>query len=202
MKKAFILIIFTVLFLFTLPAEIITDDTPFEDAVTTEFCLINSRQQKFCVYHSVKNIKDFDSDIGNLNCCAWNHKDYMDLTVYWYVSSSIARAYTTSSEWKTKRGIKVGDPLIKVREVYGSDGQLYLWDEAQNKSKKVTDKDSYLYMIFDHGDDEGINISAANMREEEMMSLGFYAKNGIITKIDIRCGEMDWESYDKEHSKE
>ena len=69
---------------------------------------------------------------------------------------------TESSLYSTKRGIKVGDSINDVIEAY-KDYNLYRSDKA-------------------------ISLNLANMIDEEIMILGFWLENDIVTKIEITIG--------------
>ena len=90
---------------------------------------------------------------------------------------------TTSSNWSTGRGIKVGDPISKAYEIYSPDATIYKWDYEKKKSVKILDNPNRLYFLTQAN--EGILIYIANLIDEKIMNMRFTNENGIITKIEI-----------------
>ena len=133
-----------------------TDDSPYDDATTTEFSLQNVYGQKCILYHNIRKIENLDYT---------NYKEYKD--------------------WETKRGVKVGDPIEKVTDLYGPDSYIFVWDYENKEYKKTTFDENSSFSLLVTNDFQSLN--AGNKIEEEMMTMVFHQKDGIICKIEIYC---------------
>lgn len=152
------------------------DDSLYDDNTTVEFSFRNSNNQNFCLLHTVKNIDGFDSDKcitlkekeGNKYLIKWGLKNLSDLSLIWdYTNGAIVRMYTTSPNWETKRGIKVGDSVSKVMECYAKEKQLFMLKESS----------------------DGFYVKADNSVTDESMSMHIIVKDNIVSEIEIICGK-------------
>ena len=166
-----------------------TDDSPYDDATTTEFSLQNVYGQKCILYHNIRKIENLDYT---------NYKEYKDwetpyktleysgISFMWvYDDGTILRMDTESPEWETKRGVKVGDPIEKVTDLYGPDSYIFVWDYENKEYKKTTFDENSSFSLLVTNDFQSLN--AGNKIEEEMMTMVFHQKDGIICKIEIYC---------------
>ncbi len=172
--------------------KINSDDSLYDDPSTLEFCLKNDKGVNLCLYHNIRKQSDIDFDDYEVfkdwstetKIRRWVKQELDGLSVIWnYMNGAILIMETTSSNWSTKRGIKVGDPISKAYEVYAPDATLYKWDYENKKSVKVYENPNRLYFL--RQTNEGILIYIANLIDEEMMNIRFSHENGIITKIEI-----------------
>ncbi|MBO4704351.1 MAG: hypothetical protein J5647_01290 [Spirochaetaceae bacterium] len=147
------------------------DDSAYNDKDTVEFCLTTADGKIFCLYHNIRKIDGFDSSIYNVfkdwstahNIRKWCEKTENDLYIRWnYTNGAIVHMETESPLYTTRRGIKVGDSINDVIEAY-KEYKLYRSNEA-------------------------ISLNLANMIAEEIMILGFWLENDIVTKIEITIG--------------
>jgi hypothetical protein len=150
------------------------DDTKYNDAKTIEFGLQDKKGNYFCLYHNVNNIKDFDTKnsevVAQWGHAKWVKKNRGDFSITWNeTNGAILILKTTSPDYMTKRGIKVGDSITKINEVYKDYAP---WQ--QNYNGKVI-----------------VGFRKANMLEEEMMTMAFWTEKGIITNIEILVGENE-----------
>ena len=150
------------------------DDTKYNDATTIEFGLQDKKGNYFCLYHNVNNIKDFDTKnsevVAQWGHAKWVKKNRGDFSIIWNeTNGAILILKTTSPDYMTKRGIKVGDSITKINEVYKDYAP---WQ--QNYNGKVI-----------------VGFRKANMLEEEMMTMAFWTEKGIITNIEILVGENE-----------
>lgn len=90
---------------------------------------------------------------------------------------------TESSNWSTKRGIKVGDSISKAYEIYAPDADIYELDEEKRGFIKIKDNENNLYILKQY--DERIYIYIANLIDEEIMNIKLHHNDGIITKIEV-----------------
>ena len=106
------------------------------------------------------------------------------VSVIWnYADGVILKMETESSNWSTKRGIKVGDTISKVIELYASDATVSYYNFETGEGYVISEKEKPL--LFLREDNEGILVYVANLVAEEMMNIRFTQKDGIITKIEI-----------------
>ncbi len=150
------------------------DDTKYNDETTIEFGLQDKKGNYFCLYHNVNNIKDFDTKnsevVAQWGHTKWVKKNRGDFSITWNeTNGAILILKTTSPDYMTKRGIKVGDSITKINEVYKDYAP---WQ--QNYNGKVI-----------------VGFRKANMLEEEMMTMAFWTEKGIITNIEILVGENE-----------
>ena len=169
-----------------------SDDSEYDDPSTLEFCFQDDSGRSFCLYHNIRKQSgiDFEDYIvfkdwsTETKIRKWVKQEIDGLFVIWnYMNGACLIMETTSSNWKTKRGIKVGDPISKAYEAYASDGTLYKWDYENKKSVEVFENPNRLFFLRQAN--EGILIYIANLIDEEMMNIRFTQKDGIITKIEI-----------------
>ncbi|MCR4735068.1 MAG: hypothetical protein K5829_08710 [Treponema sp.] len=150
------------------------DDSKYNDAATIEFGLHDKKGNYYCVYHNVNNIKDFNPKdcevVAQWNHAKWVRKENGDFSITWNdTNGAILILKTTSPDYMTKRGIKVGDSITKINEVYKECAPWQL-----NFNCKVI-----------------VGFRKANMLEEEMMTMAFWTEKGIITSIEIVVGENE-----------
>ena len=147
------------------------DDSKYNDPVTLEFSLCDSKGHTFCLYHNIKNIKDVDfTERKDVLYSNWSKIDSDDFSVTWNdENGAIVILKTKSSAYMTRRGIKVGDSISKIKDVYKD---FSLW-QTDYKGKVI------------------VGFSKANMLEEEMMTLAFWTEKGIVTNIEIVVGENE-----------
>ena len=162
------------------------DDSVYDDNVTLEFSMHNKENQNFCLYHNIKKIESINLNnyIENGNWCT---KFINDMNITWnYENGAILCMETSSCNYETKRGVKVGDLLSNVMDLYGPDSDISSWDTSSNSFISVDNKDNNLFMLFYAND--GVSLNAGNIIDEEMMTILFYANEGVITKIEIKSG--------------
>ena len=150
------------------------DDSKYNDAATIEFGLQDKNGNYFCLYHNVNNIKNFNTKnydvVAQWGHAMWVKKDKEDFSITWNeTNGAILILKTTSTDYMTRRGIKVGDSITKINEVYKDCAP---WQ--QNYNGKVI-----------------VGFRKANMLEEEMMTMAFWTEKGIITSIEILVGENE-----------
>lgn len=147
------------------------DDSIYNNKDTVEFCLTTEDGKKFCLYHNIRKIEGFDSsdykvfkDWSTTHVIRkWCEKSENDLYIRWnYTNGVIVHIETESPLYSTKRGIKVGDSINDIIEAY-KEYSLYRSNKA-------------------------ISLNFANMIDEEIMILGFWIENDIVTKIEITIG--------------
>lgn len=169
-----------------------SDDSAYDDSSTLEFCFKDDSNRIFCLYHNIRKQNEIDfsnyevykdwSTERKIN--RWVKQKINGLSVIWnYMNGAILVMETTSSNWSTGRGIKVGDPISKAYEVYAPDATLYKWDYEKKKSVKISDNPNRLYFL--RYTNESILIYIANLIDEEIMNMRISQKDGIITKIEI-----------------
>lgn len=169
-----------------------SDDSAYDDLSTLEFCFKDNNGRNLCLYHNIRKqngidfnnhevYKDWSTEI-KIN--RWVKQKIDGLSVIWnYMNGAVLIMETTSSNWSTGRGIKVGDPISKAYEIYSPDATLYKWDYEKKKSVKISDNPNRLYFL--RYTDDGILIYIANLIDEEMMNMRISQAGGIITKIEI-----------------
>lgn len=168
------------------------DDSKYDDEVIKNFCLINSNNVNFCLYHNIRKIKEFDeSKQDKAEYFSANNPFYIyndqDLFVTWvYENGLIIELITESSEWATKRGVRVGDPISKVKEVYGVDSNILVYNYETETFMEESRIENAMFGLYIS--DEGCSLNGSNMIDEENMCILFYAENGLISKIKITCG--------------
>ncbi len=162
------------------------DDTIYDDKATIEFSLCNNDEEVFCLYHNIRKIPNINLE-NYLEIQYWCKKTINDLDVTWnYENGAILNLATESEKYKTKRGIKVGDPLSKVKELYAKDSDVYNWNYENDSFEKESNINNNLFSLY--CSEEGCSIDAANLIDEEIMTIIFYAKEDNIYKIEILCG--------------
>ena len=120
-----------------LPYDLNADDSQFNDSVTLEFCLQDSKKNNYCLYHNVRKIKNFNYDNFEIfkewtiktEKIRWDKQENSDLSVTWnHKNGAILFLETSSPDYSTKRGVRVGDPISKFKQVYGDDKNLSVFD--------------------------------------------------------------------------
>ncbi len=174
--------------------EINPDDTKYDDDITTEFSLHKENELEFILYHNLRNVEEIDWKAHEVfkdwststRVSKWCKQKYSEIDLLWnYRNGAILQMTTESPEWKTKRGVKVGDPIEKVTELYGPDSYIFVWDYEKEEYKKTTFDENSSFSLLVTNDFQSLN--AGNKIEEEMMSMVFHQKDGIICKIEIYC---------------
>lgn len=171
--KKFLFFIFCI-FLINLGFTEEIANSKYNDSATIEFSLQNSNGVTYCLYQNVNTIKGFDSKdfdvVAQWNFTRWLRKESNDFSVTWNEKNgAIVILKTNNQSYKTKRGIKVGDSISKLYEIYKD---CSLWQ--QKYDNKVI-----------------VGFNKANMQEEEMMTLAFWTEKGFITNIEIVVGENE-----------
>lgn len=168
------------------------DDSDYYDPRTLEFCLKNDKGINLCLYHNIRKQKGIDFEnyevyadwSTDTKIRKWVKQDLDGVSVIWnYSDGVILKMETESSNWSTKRGIKVGDSISKVIELYASDATVSYYNFETGESYVISEKEKPL--LFLREDNEGILVYVANLVAEEMMNIRFSQKDGIITKIEI-----------------
>ena len=161
------------------------DDSAYDDKVTMEFSLYTEENQNFCLYHNIRKIEGINLD-NYTEINSWSKKNVNDLNIIWnYRNGAILSLSTESNIYMTKRGVKVGDPLSKVMDLYQQDSDVFVWNYDTNSFDEIDMKEDDLFSLYYA--EEGITIDAANYIDEEIMTIIFYATDGLISKIEIKC---------------
>ena len=150
------------------------DDSKYNDSTTLEFGLKDSKGNEYSLYHNVNNIKGFDSSnfeiVAQWKYAMWVKKEDGEFSVTWNnTNGAIVILKTNNSAYTTRRGIKVGDSISKIKEVYKD---CSLWQTNYNGNVII-------------------GFGKANMLEEEMMTLAFWTERGFVTSIEIVVGENE-----------
>lgn len=161
------------------------DDSTYNDKATVEFSLCGN-EIEYCLYHNIRKINGLNLDnyteIGN-----WCKKVMDDITVTWnYENGAIVNIETESEKYETTRGAKVGDSLSIVMDLYKNDSDIFKWNNENSSYEKEDNKENDFLKLY-YGD-EGIMITATNYIDEEIMYIKFYAEDGKVNKIEIKCG--------------
>ncbi len=168
------------------------DDSAYDDPRTLEFNLKNDKGINLCIYHNIRKQKGIDFEdyevyadwSTDTKIRKWVKQENDGLSVIWnYADGVILKMETESSNWSTKRGIKVGDTISKVIELYASDATVSYYNFETGEGYVISEKEKPL--LFLREDNEGILVYVANLVAEEMMNIRFTQKDGIITKIEI-----------------
>ena len=168
------------------------DDSAYDDPRTLEFNLKNDKGINLCIYHNIRKQKGIDFEdyevyadwSTDTKIRKWVKQDLDGVSVIWnYMNGAILIMETESSNWSTKRGIKVGDTISKVIELYASDAKVSYYNFETGEGYVISEKEKPL--LFLREDNEGILVYVANLVAEEMMNIRFTQKDGIITKIEI-----------------
>lgn len=161
------------------------DDSAYDDKVTMEFSLYTEENQNFCLYHNIRKIEGINLD-NYTEINSWSKKNVNDLNIIWnYRNGAILSLSTESNIYMTKRGVKVGDPLSKVMDLYQQDSDVFVWNYDTNSFDEIDMKEDDLFSLYYAK--EGITIDATNYIDEEIMTIIFYATDGLISKIEIKC---------------
>lgn len=148
-------------------------DIEVDNTLDEEFSLIDTNNIKVILKDDITNFKkepvksEFDKGDGYM----WRTYTYDDITVTALLNTFVGKYYinkieTTSSNYKTPKGIGVGDKLEKLQGTYISDLSRVNTEEIQNIV--------YQYKEPSKSDD---NLLGAEMN--------FYIKDGKITKIEM-----------------
>lgn len=148
-------------------------DIEVDNTLDEEFSLIDTNNIKVILKDDITNFKkepvksEFDKGDGYM----WRTYTYDDITVTALLNTFVGKYYinkieTTSPNYKTPKGIGVGDKLEKLQGTYISDLSRINTEEIQNIV--------YQYKEPSKSDD---NLLGAEMN--------FYIKNGKITKIEM-----------------
>ena len=148
-------------------------DIEVDNTLDEEFSLIDTNNIKVILKDDITNFKkepvksEFDKGDGYM----WRTYTYDDITVTALLNTFVGKYYinkieTTSPNYKTPKGIGVGDKLEKLQGTYISDLSRINTEEIQNIV--------YQYKEPSKSDD---NLLGAEMN--------FYIKNGNIAKIEM-----------------
>lgn len=148
-------------------------DIEVDNTLDEEFSLIDTNNIKVILKDDITNFKkepvksEFDKGDGYM----WRTYTYDDITITALLNTFVGKYYinkieTTSPNYKTPKGIGVGDKLEKLQGTYISDLSRINTEEIQNIV--------YQYKEPSKSDD---NLLGAEMN--------FYIKNGKITKIEM-----------------
>lgn len=148
-------------------------DIEVDNTLDEEFSLIDTNNIKVILKDDITNFKkepvksEFDKGDGYM----WRTYTYDDITVTALLNTFVGKYYinkieTTSPNYKTPKGIGVGDKLEKLQGTYISDLSRINTEEIQNIV--------YQYKEPSKSDD---NLLGAEMN--------FYIKDGEITKIEM-----------------
>ena len=169
-----------------------SDDSEYDDPRTLEFCFQDNKGRTLCLYHNIRKQKNIDFEDYEVyaewalkkETIRWVKQEINEVSVIWnYSNGALLKMETTSSNWKTKRGIKVGDPISKVIDNYSPDSKVTYYNfETKERSVISEKKDPLLFLSEDN---EGVLVYVANLVAEELMNIRFTQKDGIITKIEI-----------------
>lgn len=148
-------------------------DIEVDNTLDEEFSLIDTNNIKVILKDDITNFKkepvksEFDKGDGYM----WRTYTYDDITITALLNTFVGKYYinkieTTSPNYKTPKGIGVGDKLEKLQGTYISDLSRINTEEIQNIV--------YQYKEPSKSDD---NLLGAEMN--------FYIKDGKITKIEM-----------------
>ncbi len=170
------------------------DDTKYDDDITTEFSLHRENGPEVILYHNLRNIEEIDwkahevfKDWSTPTIVSkWCKQEFSGIDLLWnYDNGLILKIVTESPEWITRHGIKVGNPIQKVFDFYGKFSDIFVYNEKENMYEKTVDNEYQEFSLL--VSDESQSLNAGNMVAEEMMTMIFYQKDGIICKIEIYC---------------
>ena len=170
------------------------DDTKYDDDITTEFSLHKENGVVFILYHNLRNIKEIDWKSHEVfkdwststRVSKWCKQEFSGIDLLWnYRNGAILKIVTESPEWITRHGIKVGDPIQKVSDFYGKFSDIFVYNEKENMYEKTVDNEYQEFSLLVSDNFQSLN--AGNMVAEEMMTMVFHQKDGIICKIEIYC---------------
>ena len=170
------------------------DDTKYDDDITTEFSLHRENGPEVILYHNLRNIKEIDWKTHEVfkdwstptEVSKWCKQEFSGIDLLWnYDNGLILKIVTESPEWITRHGIKVGDPIQKVSDFYGKFSDIFVYNEKENMYEKTVDNEYQEFSLL--VSDEFQSLNAGNMVAEEMMTMVFHQKDGIICKIEIYC---------------
>ena len=169
-----------------------SDDSEYNDPRTLEFCFQDDNERTLCLYHNIRKQKNIDFEDYEVyaewalkkETIRWVKQEINEVSVIWnYSNGALLKMETTSSNWKTKRGIKVGDPISKVIDNYSPDSNVTYYNFETKEGSVISEKKDPL--LFLREDNEGVLVYVANLVAEELMNIRFTQKDGIITKIEI-----------------
>ena len=169
-----------------------SDDSEYNDPRTLEFCFQDDNERTLCLYHNIRKQKNIDFEDYEVyaewalkrETIRWVKQEINEVSVIWnYSNGALLKMETTSSNWLTKRGIKVGDPISKVIDIYSPDSNVSYYNFETKEGYVISEKKDPL--LFLREDNEGVLVYVANLVAEEVMNIRFTQKDGIITKIEI-----------------
>ncbi len=164
------------------------DETPYNDNATVEFCLNDLEGRYFCLYHNIRKVPDWNSDDFEIYSEHWRKQNINNLSIIWnYRNGAILIMETENPAYSTKRGISVGDSILKVLNAYKENSKVFEWDVDEDKFIVTSEAEECLFWLY--LDDDYISINAGNLIDEEMMTTRFYINNGYVEKISISCIE-------------
>ena len=170
------------------------DDTKYDDDITIEFSLHRENGPEVILYHNLRNIEEIDWKTHEVfkdwstptEVSKWCKQEFSGIDLLWnYRNGAILKIVTESPEWITRHGIKVGDPIQKVSDFYGKFSDIFVYNEKENMYEKTVDNEYQEFSLLVSDDFQSLN--AGNMVAEEMMTMVFHQKDGIICKIEIYC---------------
>ena len=170
------------------------DDTKYDDDITTEFSVHRENGPEVILYHNLRTIEEIDWKTHEVfkdwstptEVSKWCKQEFSGIDLLWnYRNGAILKIVTESPEWITRHGIKVGDPIQKVSDFYGKFSDIFVYNEKENMYEKTVDNEYQEFSLLVSDDFQSLN--AGNMVAEEMMTMVFHQKDGIICKIEIYC---------------
>ena len=93
---------------------------------------------------------------------------------------------TDDPMYSTKRGIRIGDSVEKIMLAYENDCKVEEYNYTEKKWVTLSEK-GYPCMTLSKSN-ECISLNAGNPTDEEVMTLSYLLKDGMVTKIVIQCG--------------
>ena len=170
------------------------DDTKYDDDITIEFSVHRENGPEVIIYHNLRSIEEIDWKTHEVfkdwstptEVSKWCKQEFSGIDLLWnYRNGAILKIVTESPEWITRHGIKVGDPIQKVSDFYGKFSDIFVYNEKENMYEKTVDNEYQEFSLLVSDDFQSLN--AGNMVAEEMMTMVFHQKDGIICKIEIYC---------------
>lgn len=175
------------------------DESLYEDEFTTEFSL-HDETRNFCLYHNIRKVENFDMtdfEIYSYNRLSHGVLNGLEIvkcfieknkiSVLWNDNTgAILIMATDDPMYSTKRGIRIGDSAEKIMLAYESDCKVEEYNYVEDKWVLLSEKD-YPCMTLSKSN-ECISLNAGNPTDEEVMTLSYLLKDGMVTKIVIQCG--------------
>lgn len=163
----------------------------FNDEDTLEFSLHDNSGKNFCLYHNIRNVKDFDINDFEIYKfwdvrSVWCYQEKDGISVLWGdLSGAIYIFGTEDSKYATKRGIRVGSTVKDIMNAYANDSIVKEYNYEEKKFEKTQDHEGPCFILLKSN--ECISINQGNMVAEEMMTLSFLLTDGVVSKIVIKC---------------